>query len=120
MQASYAKKRYHEFSPERILYNLALSRASKLQIEFNITPDYIKSIWPRNNLCPIYHVQMIVNKGGKCANSTSPTLDRINPRLGYVCGNIAVISSKANRLKNNETESAVFRRLAEWMDQYAV
>jgi len=32
-----------------------------------------------------------------------PTLDRINNDLGYIKGNVEVISAKANRLKNNGT-----------------
>lgn len=30
-----------------------------------------------------------------------PSIDRIVPELGYVKGNVAVISMKANRLKSN-------------------
>jgi hypothetical protein len=33
----------------------------------------------------------------------SPTLDRKDPRLGYVKGNVWVISHKANRLKGSFT-----------------
>lgn len=33
----------------------------------------------------------------------APSLDRIRPALGYVPGNVRVISYKANRLRNNGT-----------------
>ena len=36
---------------------------------------------------------------------SSPSLDRIIPSLGYVKGNIRVISFRANTLKNNATLS---------------
>lgn len=33
----------------------------------------------------------------------SPTIDKIIPNLGYVKGNVWVISAKANRMKSNAT-----------------
>jgi hypothetical protein len=44
------------------------------------------------------------------------SLDRIDPVLGYVQGNIAVISHLANTLKNNCTDPQVFRRIAEYLE----
>ena len=35
----------------------------------------------------------------------SPSLDRIRPQLGYVAGNVRVISNRANHLKSNGTIS---------------
>ena len=49
----------------------------------------------------------------------SPSLDRQIPKLGYVQGNVAVISHKANSLKNDCTDPSVFRRLADWMESRA-
>jgi hypothetical protein len=37
------------------------------------------------------------------AAPNSPTIDRIDPRLGYVPGNVHVVSHRANRIKNNAT-----------------
>ena len=37
------------------------------------------------------------------AHDNSPTLDKLIPHLGYVKGNILVISNRANRIKNNAT-----------------
>jgi hypothetical protein len=39
--------------------------------------------------------------GDKYAHDNSPSLDRIIPELGYVKGNIMVISHKANTIKSN-------------------
>jgi hypothetical protein len=44
----------------------------------------------------------------------SPSLDRINNNLGYIKGNVKVISSKANRLKNNGTLEE-FEKIIEYM-----
>lgn len=36
-------------------------------------------------------------------HDASPSVDRINPHLGYVPGNVQVISYKANSMKRNCT-----------------
>lgn len=36
-------------------------------------------------------------------NEDSPSIDKVIPELGYVRGNVWVISNKANRIKNNAT-----------------
>ena len=50
----------------------------------------------------------------QCGHEGSPTLDKTIPALGYVPGNIAVISWRANRLKNNGTLEEL-EALVEWM-----
>jgi hypothetical protein len=37
------------------------------------------------------------------ASPLSPALDRIVPHLGYVPGNVVVVSHRANFIKNNAT-----------------
>ena len=76
------------------LYSHAKQRAKSKNLEFNITKDDI--VIPK--LCPVFNVILDVNN-----KLTSPTLDRIDNSLGYIKGNIKVISAKANRLKNNGT-----------------
>jgi hypothetical protein len=44
----------------------------------------------------------------------SPSLDRINPEKGYVRGNIAIISYRANRMKADGTADE-HRLIAEWI-----
>lgn len=45
---------------------------------------------------------------------SSPSIDRIIPELGYVRGNIAVISMRANKLKSDAT-SEELERISAWM-----
>ena len=53
---------------------------------------------------------------GRCwPGPGSPTLDRIVPSLGYVPGNVVVISHKANSIKSNAT-AAEIRAVADWLD----
>ena len=51
--------------------------------------------------CPLLGIALEVGVGGCQPNS--PSLDRIDPRKGYVKGNVWVISNKANSIKNNAT-----------------
>lgn len=51
--------------------------------------------------CPVLGYALRVYRGcGKGPRNDSPTLDKIIPALGYVPGNVLVVSQKANRLKN--------------------
>lgn len=54
--------------------------------------------------CPVLGLDLdyeLFKGHGPMANR--PTVDRLNPALGYVPGNVRVISHKANRFKNNMT-----------------
>ncbi len=49
--------------------------------------------------CPVLGIPMVVNSHK--AVGASPSIDRIEAAKGYVKGNIAVISFRANRIKND-------------------
>lgn len=82
-------------TPEYEMWSNAKTRAKKIRQEFNL--DYKDINIPE--FCPILGIKLDRNSG----RDSSPSLDRINPALGYVKGNIWVISNKANRLKSNLT-----------------
>lgn len=65
--------------------------------------------------CPIFGIEFRVGSENQMRWDASATLDRIRPNLGYVRGNIAVISWRANRIKS---DAAVFdlRAIADWID----
>jgi hypothetical protein len=62
--------------------------------------------------CPILGVPL-ARQAGSCAGPNSPSLDRIIPALGYVKGNVQVISHKANSLKRDGTLAELVK-LGEW------
>ena len=64
-------------------------------------------------VCPVLGITLV--KGTEGPQDSSPTLDRIIPELGYVKGNVVVISYKANRIKSNGSAEEV-RKVADWMD----
>jgi len=64
--------------------------------------------------CPILGIPLVRAVGLMTDNS--PSVDRIIPDLGYVKGNIAIISNRANRIKTNATASEI-RAVADWLDR---
>lgn len=54
--------------------------------------------------CPVLGIELVMSNKVTVA---TPSLDRIIPELGYVPGNICVISYRANRIKNDASLSEV-------------
>ena len=85
-----------KYRPETFLLSWAKQRVKKYSLPFNLTVEDI--VIPK--FCPVLGIRL---KRGKRGNNTAPSLDRKKPHLGYVRGNVAVISRRANVLKNNAT-----------------
>lgn len=71
-------------------------RAEKLGVPFDLSPDDLE--FP--TVCPMLGIPL-VRGGGYGGTENSPTIDRVVGHLGYVKGNVQVISAKANRMKQN-------------------
>lgn len=75
----------------------ASKRAEELGLPFNITVAHLEEIFPTDGLCPVLRTPLVQgDTGGK---DNSPSLDRREPCLGYVIGNVGFISNRANQLK---------------------
>ena len=74
----------------------ARKRASDYGVPFDITLEDIEI----TTHCPILGTKF---SWGSTIENDTPSLDRVVPKLGYVKGNVRVISMRANRLKNNAT-----------------
>lgn len=88
---AYLRRRRRD-DPTKELYERARKRAHKLQVPFAIKLAEIEI--PVS--CPALGIMLSVGKG---RSNHSPSLDRIIPALGYVSGNVRVISDRANRMK---------------------
>lgn len=92
------------------LLNAAKRRAIKRGLPCTITVGDISI----PEICPVLGVEIKVSKG--MCGPNSPSLDCIIPSLGYVPGNIAVISFRANTIKSDATVDEV-KKVAAWMEQ---
>lgn len=81
----------------KLLYN-AKRRAKKNNIPFDLELEDV--VIPE--FCPILTYIKLEPSNGKVSDS-SPSLDKIIPELGYIKGNVQVISHKANTMKSNGT-----------------
>lgn len=86
-------KRYSRSLENTMLHN-AKGRARRNNLPFNleeadiVIPDY----------CPILGIKL---ESQSKQHAGSPTLDKIVPELGYVKGNVQVISHRANLIKSD-------------------
>jgi hypothetical protein len=87
-----------EDNPEKYMWISCRDRHNKYGIPFNIEISDIKI--PQK--CPLLEIPIFRSPGKATINS--PTVDRIVPELGYVKGNIKVISMKANWMKSSASE----------------
>lgn len=83
---------------KRWLVNRRRLAARKRGMEFTIKASDL--VWPE--YCPVLGLRIDYKSLGK-VRYNSPSLDRIDLRFGYVPGNVAVISQRANTLKSNGT-----------------
>lgn len=79
----------------------AKSRANKRNIIFDIVETDIEPTL----ICPVFGIKIEYGAGKN--NPNGPSLDRTIPELGYVTGNVRVISYRANTLKQDATKNEV-------------
>lgn len=83
-------------------------RAKKAGIPCTITVEDIRI--PER--CPVLGIEL--KRGTRGFTDNSPTLDRVRPELGYVPGNVCVISFRANSIKR-EASLAELEKVTEWV-----
>lgn len=109
----YSRYHYNKWfrnNAEARLFSAARGRAKRQGIPFTITIEDI--IIP--DKCPVLGIPLY-RENGKFKYNT-PSIDRFVPSMGYVPGNICVISWRANWLKNDGTVEEL-ELVAQWMRQ---
>lgn len=95
--------------------NNAQSRAKRDRVPFSLTLRDLIEI--AVDECPIFKTPFVWGSSGLGKGKTrpdSPTLDRILPELGYIKGNVAFLSYRANRIKDNGTMQEHYD-IADWI-----
>ena len=86
---------------KRLLLSRVKHSAKAQGLPFNLTLDDI--VVPTH--CPVFNIQLEFGRSttDKTWRDNSPSLDRIVPSLGYVRGNVIVVSYRVNRIKNDSS-----------------
>ncbi len=87
------------------------ARAKKKGMPHNLTHEYVRSLCVER--CPALGVTLTYSNPERQV-ATSPNLDRIKPALGYVVGNVRVISKRANTIRNDATTEE-FGMIYRWL-----
>ena len=75
------------------LLALAKNRAKEKEVPFNLTKEYLLSLWNDNlGCCAVTGRLFELESSTKgTVNKNAPSLDRIIPQLGYVQGNVRFV-----------------------------
>ena len=98
----------------RITYRMlstVKSRARRINVPFNLNIEDI--VIPE--YCPVLGIK--IERSNQSFSSSSPSIDRIIPELGYVSGNIVIVSNRANLLKSDATIDELMA-LADYYKQF--
>lgn len=86
-------------------------RARETGIEHDLDLNYLREILPE--CCPYlgakFHWESKAGCGNRATHPHSPSIDRIDGSKGYIKGNVAIVSHRANTIKHNATEQELFR-----------
>lgn len=108
-----ARRCYLRCDPRKHMVTSAKARARDYGVPFDL--KYTDFEIP--DFCPYLGIP-IYRAVGTTYKEHSPTLDRIIPEMGYVPGNVLVVSNRANRAKSN-LSVAELRTLAENVERIA-
>ena len=115
------KKRYYDNVLSSTIKGLCMrirkdcrNRAIKRKLDFNISTKYLSTLLHDcDYTCPVFKTKFIINSKEK-NKLYKPSLDRIDNTKGYIEGNVAWISWKANTMKSDATREEL-KMFAEWI-----
>ena len=100
-----SKKRFNAHTWSKVAMVGIRGRAKNKGLEVNITHEDLAV----PDICPVLGIPIILSKNAPRGNR--PSVDRFDNSLGYAKGNVRVISSRANNLKNDATVDEIERIL---------
>lgn len=91
-------------------------RAGQKGVSFDLDANFVVSI--AGDICPVLGIRLAYPDGDRQVmggNGYSASIDRLDNTGGYVRGNVAVISRRANAIKTDATVTEV-RAVLRWME----
>lgn len=79
------------------LVAMAKNRAKAKDLPFNITKNYMVKLWKeQDGKCAFSGKELVLEAGEGRVNPDAPSIDRILPELGYVKGNVRLVTYHVN------------------------
>ena len=103
-----------KFKVLRDIYLRCKQRSKKFNIHFNMSYEYLKSIYEKQNGNCFYSDNEMDLIRGLGSNWKTLTIDKIIPELGYTEGNIVLCTKKYNTVKSNLTLEEVRKHMPYW------
>ena len=105
----YQNNRLDQFSPFKYHANKARSRSKLKGYQTDLTTEYLKEVWDnQNGTCPYTGIKMEISRTSQDEDikktPTKASLDRIDPSIGYVKGNVEFVCYCVNVMKNDFTK----------------
>lgn len=106
-----SQRRWRHKNWLRVALGAAKSRAKDMGVPFDLTVNDL--VVP--DVCPVLGIPIARSEGVLSHNS--PSIDRFVPNLGYVKGNVAIISYRANRIKYDCIDPKELRAVADYIER---
>ena len=114
------KNKTHDLTGTLIfqIFHSAKKRAKRTNLEFSLIIDDIEV----PELCPILGIELdntVRNSNDRSPRYNAPSLDRLDPTVGYTKENVMIMSHRANVIKNDGT-SEEHILIAEFLDEWQI
>ena len=113
IKARKLRKRIND--PAKYMLDTKRRTCKVIGVEFSLSAS---DITPLPSVCPVLGIKLdyAICSGKKGPRDNSPSIDRILPRVGYVSGNVQIISVRANRIKTDATPEEL-KKVADYMQR---
>lgn len=108
------KSNYSKLNPKKRLLYSAAARAKREGLPFSITEEDI--VIPTH--CPYLGLELCITAARGTKRNNVISLDKIIPSLGYVKGNIEVMSQQANTMKSDASKEELLLFAQEILKRY--
>ena len=94
---------------DKVILLGAIQRAKDLSVPFDDVDTLLNALGSPPDNCPVCHVT--TERGNMDDRSTSPSVDRIIPELGYTVGNVQWLCFRCNQIKKDRPMAYLLERL---------